>query len=76
MFAGYEDLTSKTLEDLVEKSSFTLDLKESYIALITLIRNQAEFFAERLHDAIDGAGTDDDTLIQVMVLRSEVKYSF
>lgn len=76
LFDAYKDLTGKQIEDLVENSKFGLDLKESYIALLTLLKTPAVYFATMLRNAISGAGTDDDVLIQVMVLRSEVKCSF
>lgn len=37
-----------------------------------VFRNVAGFHAERIHEAIKGAGTDDETLIQLIVTRSEV----
>lgn len=57
LFDGYKDLTGNPIEDMVMNSNFTLDLKEAYIAVLKLIRSQVDFFAERLHDAIEGAGT-------------------
>ena len=35
-------------------------------------RNRADFFAERLYKSMKGVGTDDDTLIRIIVTRCEV----
>ena len=37
-------------------------------------RNAPEYFADRLWRSMKGAGTDDSTLIRVIVSRCEVRY--
>ena len=36
------------------------------------LRNRADYFAERLEAAMKGAGTDDCTLIRMIVSRCEI----
>lgn len=66
-------LKGKPLTSLVEEATtYSQPMKETYVALLTLIQNESVFYAERLHAAFEGVGTDDETLIRVVVLRSEI----
>ena len=41
-------------------------------SLVMCVRSRPAYFAERLYHSMKGAGTDDDTLVRVIVGRSEV----
>jgi hypothetical protein len=54
--------------------SFDSALKHTYFAVQCAL-NRSAFFAERLYYSMKGAGTDDSTLVRIVVTRSEVRQS-
>ncbi|KAM7444748.1 hypothetical protein ABFA07_006668 [Porites harrisoni] len=48
------------------------DLKAGFKCIVQCSRNPAEYFADRLWKSMKGAGTDDATLIRIVVSRSEI----
>ncbi|XP_044520422.1 annexin A6 isoform X1 [Gracilinanus agilis] len=48
------------------------DFEKLMLAVVKCIRSSAEYFAERLFKAMKGLGTRDNTLIRIMVSRSEL----
>lgn len=72
IFDAYKELTGSEIEELVESLELDGNLKEAYLAMIKMLRDKTEFYADRLKEAIEGAGTDDFILISVVVMRSEI----
>ncbi|XP_071952090.1 annexin-B12-like [Antedon mediterranea] len=48
------------------------DLRDGFKTVVHCVRNRPYFFAERLYKSMKGAGTDDSTLIRLIVTRSEI----
>lgn len=70
-----KDVTGKSIDKFVDdlKGQISVELEEAYRAMIKLVvEGEAAYYAERVSGAIEGAGTDDDTLIKVVVHRSEI----
>jgi hypothetical protein len=67
----YHKLTKHTLLQAVQ-NEFSFDSKKCLIAIIYAILSPSEYFAKLIYKAIKGLGTDDTTLIRVMVSRHEI----
>ena len=67
----YYKLTKHTLIQAVE-NEFSFDSKKCLIALIYAILSPSEYFAKLVYKAIKGLGTDNTTLIRVLVSRHEI----
>jgi hypothetical protein len=67
----YFKLTKHTLIQAVE-NEFSFDSKKCLIAIIYAILSPSEYFAKLVYKAIKGLGTDNTTLIRVLISRREV----
>ncbi|RXN27697.1 annexin A13-like protein [Labeo rohita] len=70
-FKIYETLSGTDILDAID-SEAAGTLKDCYITLVRCAKNPQLYFARRLNAAMKGAGTDEDTLIRIIVGRSEV----
>ncbi|XP_060098915.1 annexin A13 [Heteronotia binoei] len=70
-FEAYKRLTGKDIEDAI-KSETSGDLEKVYLTLVRCTKDCQEYFATRLYDAMKGAGTDEETLIRILVTRAEI----
>nr|XP_020479687.1 annexin A13-like isoform X2 [Monopterus albus] len=70
-FKVYESLSGTDILDTIG-SEATGTLKDCYITLVRCAKNPQLFFARRLNAAMKGLGTDEDTLIRIIVGRSEI----
>ncbi|XP_072016622.1 annexin A13-like isoform X1 [Amphiura filiformis] len=70
-FVAYEGVAGCSIEDSINDET-SGNLQTGYLAIVNRAKHSANYFAERLHDSMAGGGTDDDTLIRVIVSRSEI----
>lgn len=67
----YEKLTGHKLDDDI-KTKFSGDIQSGLKSVLRYALNPHAFFASRLHKAISGVGTNNKSLIRVIVMRSEI----
>ncbi|TFK04013.1 Annexin A7 [Platysternon megacephalum] len=51
---------------------FSGNVEDGLKTIVQCALNRPAFFAERLHHSMKGAGTDDSTLVRIIVTRSEI----
>ncbi|CAH8858632.1 unnamed protein product [Trichobilharzia szidati] len=71
VFNEYSTLSKKGIEGAL-KSELSGCILEALLAIVSCVQNRPLFFAEKLKYAMKGAGTDDRTLIRIIVSRCEV----
>ncbi|XP_038554844.1 annexin A5a [Micropterus salmoides] len=71
VFDAYKKLSGSDIEDSIEGET-TGNLENLLLAVVKCARSVPDFFAELLYKSMRRAGTDDDTLMRIMVSRSEV----
>jgi hypothetical protein len=70
-FNAYKQIAGRDIEDsIISETSGTL--QEGYLAIVKYTKDSNAFFAERLYKSMKGAGTEDSTLIRLIVTRSEI----
>ncbi|XP_078145100.1 annexin A6 isoform X1 [Centroberyx gerrardi] len=71
VFDAYEKIAEKSIEDSI-KSELSGDFERLMLAVVQCIRSVPMFFAKRLYKSMKGLGTADNTLIRIMICRSEL----
>ncbi|XP_023245595.1 annexin B9-like [Copidosoma floridanum] len=71
IFNEYQNITGHDIEEAIE-NEFSGDIKKGLLAIVKCVKNRAGFFAELLYKSMKGIGTDDKSLIRLVVTRSEV----
>lgn len=71
VFEEYFQITNKDVEDSI-KDEMSGTFQMGMLALVQYAKNPAGYFANKLHEAMSGAGTDDKGLIRIVISRSEI----
>nr|XP_033779048.1 annexin A9 [Geotrypetes seraphini]XP_033779049.1 annexin A9 [Geotrypetes seraphini]XP_033779050.1 annexin A9 [Geotrypetes seraphini]XP_033779051.1 annexin A9 [Geotrypetes seraphini]XP_033779053.1 annexin A9 [Geotrypetes seraphini] len=70
VFEQYKMINSSEVEDKIQKQ-FKGDFERALLSLVSVIRNTPLYFADKLHTAMKGMGTDRKTLTRILISRSE-----
>uniref|UniRef100_A0AAV2JWY0 Annexin n=1 Tax=Knipowitschia caucasica TaxID=637954 RepID=A0AAV2JWY0_KNICA len=70
-FKAYESLSGTDILDTIDAEAAGT-LKDCYVTLVRCAKNPQLYFARRLNAAMKGLGTDEDTLIRIIITRSEI----
>uniref|UniRef100_A0A671U7B1 Annexin n=1 Tax=Sparus aurata TaxID=8175 RepID=A0A671U7B1_SPAAU len=71
VFDAYEKIAEVSIEDSI-KSELSGDFERLMLAVVQCIRSVPMFYAKRLYKSMKGLGTADNTLIRIMISRSEI----
>ena len=71
IFDEYKNLSGMTIEQAL-KHELSGELLEAMNGIVECVQSPAAFFAMRLHNTMDGMGTNDPALIRIIVSRSEI----
>jgi len=70
-FQEYERIAGKDICKGI-KGETEGPFEDALIAIVECIKDAPTFFAKQLHDAFDGLGSKDSTIIRVLISRSEI----
>ncbi|KAL0838525.1 hypothetical protein ABMA28_016642 [Loxostege sticticalis] len=71
IFEAYKDIAGRTIEQAI-KAEIGGELKDALSAIVECVESAPAWFATRLRNAMQGLGTDDRTLIRIVVSRAEI----
>lgn len=71
IFSAYSRMFEKTIEEAI-KNEMSTSIQGCMLAIAKCAQSKPTYFAESLYKSMKGAGTDDRTLIRIMVSRSEI----
>lgn len=71
VFDAYHKISGKDIEQAI-KSEMSGNLEIGMVAIVRIVKNRPGYFARKLYHSMKGMGTDDKTLIRIIITRAEV----
>ncbi|GAA0149706.1 calcium-binding protein [Lithospermum erythrorhizon] len=73
--ASYRNMYGNSLKKAIKSETSGL-FEFGLLSILQSAENPAKFFAKRLHKAMEGMGTNDTTLIRIIVTRAEIDMQY
>lgn len=70
VFGIYDTISKRGIEDAI-RSEMVGEMENGMLAIVKCAKDKIGYFAECLYESMKGVGTNDKTLIRIMVSRSE-----
>lgn len=67
----YQKISKKDMEEVL-KSEFSGDILSGMKSIVRCVRNRFHYFARQLQKTMSGLGTDDSSLIRIIISRCEI----
>jgi len=71
VFHHYRQMAGESIIKTIKKE-FSGSIRDGLLAIAKIVINPASYFAQELHASMKGFGTDNQSLIRILVTRSEV----
>ncbi|CAB3370876.1 Hypothetical predicted protein [Cloeon dipterum] len=71
VFRVFRSVTGRDIEAVIDQH-FSGKLRKGFLSIVRIVRKRAAYFARRLYESMKGLGTDDHTLIRIIVSRCEI----
>lgn len=70
MFEVYAEVAGKEIEDSIRRE-MNGPLEDGLLTIVKFVKDRHKYFAENLHNALKGVGTDERTVIRTLITRAD-----
>ncbi|XP_064624470.1 annexin A5-like [Lineus longissimus] len=71
IFYYYKKISGDEIETAIEGETSS-SLQKALLAIVKIVKDRPAYFAEQIYNSMKGLGTDDDSLISLIVSHSEI----
>jgi len=71
IFDDYDKMCDKDIIRSI-KAETSFNFKKCLVTIVESVQNPSRYFAKRLHEAMEGVGTNEDQLVRIILCRAEI----